>query len=783
MDKKDFIAIYEAETQDYLTRLDKGLVELEKDPDNLELITELNRAAHTLKGSARVFGFYEIQEIAHRIEDIFEKVSQKRLVFSPQVADRIFKGLDVVRGIAEKIVKEERIDVDISETCKELEQCFSAETESEEDKPQTEVRRQRTKNKEPKKETGKQQYTKTGNPKSVKSSAQAGEEIKKAPKKVPLKETQSSASEDIQKLTPPEEYIRVPLSRVNKLLNLVGEMVINKMKSSAKIARAKRLFTLSKQVQKRISGLGETIKKNFPSEDTEAAKLFSQCDTDIQRLKEDALGLYDNISTEAFHLDPVIDELQARMKEIRMLPCATIFEGFPRMVRDIASQEAKEINLEISGEGTELDKKILEGIKTPLMHILRNCIDHGIETPEKRIKLDKPRIGTIKLSAYHEAGNVIIAIEDDGRGIDVDEIKQTVLKKHLVPNEELEVMTEKEILNLVFMNGFSTSPIITDVSGRGIGLDIVRRDIGHLKGRVILDARKDKGTNCTLILPLTIAIIQVLLIKSQGILFALPVSSIEESLKVNMEEVSTIEGKMAIQVRGHAVPVVRLDEVLGLPETQLNEDNQQKSMFPVVIANSLDKHVGFIIDEIIGEEEIFIKSLGEHLGKIKNVSGATILGTGEVVVILDVADLVDQSRLSHPAVAVKKPSPENMQKAKRILVVEDALSTRELEKSILETHGYHVDTAVNGLDGLDRITQGQYDLVVSDIKMPRMDGFEFCKTLKKNDEYKDIPVVMVTSMEKEEDKRRGIEVGASAYIIKRVFDQGSLLDTIERLIG
>jgi len=773
-EKKDLIAIFKVETDDHLTKLDKGLVELEKHPENTELVRELNREVHTLKGAARVFGFVEIQDIAHRIEDIFEKVAQERAAFSSPIAERIFRGLDAIRTILEKIVGGEKVDVDVSDVCRELEECISEE-------PPIREQKKKDRGQKGEKETvGAQEKEKVSQKPQMKAQGQGTryEEKKPVDAVVPRLNEAVVTHQSAQM----EEYIRVPLSRVNKLLYLVGEMVINKMKSSAKIAQAKRLSKLSKEAQKSIFGVSEAIKRDFSRQDGEVTKLLSQCDAQIQKLREDTVDLHDNVSTEAFHLDPVIDELQAKMKEIKMLPLSTIFEGFPRMVRDIASQKGKEVNLEISGDKTELDKKVLEGIKTSLIHILRNCIDHGIEEPDARVALGKPQYGTIKISAFHEADNVVIAIEDDGKGMEIEGIKQTALKKRLVSSDDLEKMTEKEILNIVFMDGYSTSPIITDVSGRGIGLDIVRRDIRDLKSQVILDTERNKGTRFTLVLPLTISIIQVLLVRIQGMLFALPMLPIAESLKINMEDVSTIEGRMAIQVREHIVPVVKLSEVLELPPTR-DEGGKTKDEVPVVIATSLDRRVGFIVDEIVGEDEVFIKSLGEHLGKVKNVSGASLMGSGEVVVVLDIADVIANSAFSHPGVTGERPIPKKRRKEKRILVVEDAFSTRELEKSILETQGYFVDTAVDGLDALDRMTGTRYDLIVSDIEMPRMDGFELCKALKEKEEYKDIPVVMVTALDKEEDKRRGIEAGAAAYIVKSAFEQTNLLDTVERLIG
>jgi len=743
---KNLIALFKVETDDHLIKLDNGLVDLEKQPDNLELVRSLNREVHTLKGAARVFGFIKIQDIAHRIEDIFEEVGGKRVVFSSLMADRIFKGLDAIRTILEKVVQEKEIDVDVSGLCRDLEACLAAKKEI-----GTPRKSEPTKEQEGGKTQG-----------EVVNLMSQGEN--------PLLSAQR------------DEYIRVPLSRVDKLLYLVGEVVINKMKSSAKIAQAKKLSKLSKEVQKSIFSLGEAIKKEFSPHDGEVTKWLSQCDAQIHKLREHTLMLYDHVSIEAFHLDPVIDELQARVKEIKMLPLSTVFDAFPRMVRDIASQQGKEINLVISGEETELDKKVIEGIKTSLIHILRNCIDHGIEEPEVRIAFGKPKYGTIKISAFHEGDNVVITVEDDGRGIDTDQITQTALKKRLATSEDLKGMTDKEVLNIVFMNGYSTSPIVTDVSGRGMGLDIVRQDIINLKGRVILDTQKNRATKFTLVLPLTIAIIQVLLVKVQNMLFALPMLSVTESVKVNMEDVSTIEGRMAIPFREHIVPLVRLNEVLGLPPARDEEGNAKKTML-VVMVTSLDRRVGFIVDEILGDEEVFIKSLGKHLGKVKNVSGAIIMATGEVAVVLDIEDLLAHNALSPQMVKEKMPPPKVKRKEKRILVVEDAFSTRELEKSILETHGYLVDTAVDGLDALNRITGNKYDLIVSDIEMPRMDGFELCKTLKKNEGFKDIPFVMVTALQKEEDKRRGMEVGAAAYIVKSAFEQTNLLDTIERLVG
>jgi two-component system chemotaxis sensor kinase CheA len=761
-DMKDLIAMFRVESEEHLTKLDHGLIALEKQPDDLELVKELNRVVHTLKGAARVFGFVEVQDIAHRIEDIFDEIAKRRIVFSPSVSERIFRGMDTIRTLLEVIVQNKTVDMDLSHLCRELEECIS-------DPQGASLQRRRGKDHKKRKEG--QVPREEGLPDECREGEKKRDSIADRVDEMELSALSAQS----------EEYIRVPLSKVDKLLYLVGEVVINKMKTSAINAEAKRLSKLSKQLQKGIISLNEVIKKELPSHHEEVIKLLSQSDAQVGKLKENTLRLCDQIAMESFQMDPIIDEMQTMIKEIKMLPLSTIFKGFPRMVRDISLQQGKEVDLVISGEETELDKKVIDGIKTSLVHLLRNCIDHGIEKPEVRAAAGKPRRGTIKVSAFHKADNVVIEVEDDGRGLDIDQVKQTVLKKRLMSDLELENMTDQELRNLIFMNGFSTSSSVTEVSGRGMGLDIVRRDILRLKGQVLLDTQKDKGTTFTLVLPLTIAIIQVLLVKVQGMLFALPMPYILECVKFNLNGVSTLEGRMAIQIREQIVPLVRLDDVLGLPPPKEEEMLTKESL--AVITASLDRKIGFIVDEIAGEEEAFIKSLGRHLGKVKNVSGAIIMPNGHVVVVLDIGDLIAHSAVSLSPEARRAPASKPMRKEKRILVVEDAFSTRELEKSILETHGYFVDTAVDGLDALDRVTSSRYDLIVSDIEMPRMDGFKLCEALKKNDEYKDIPVVMVTTLQKEEDKRRGIEIGAAAYLVKSTFNQMDLLDTIERLVG
>jgi chemotaxis protein histidine kinase CheA len=693
IDKSKFMATFIAEAEEHLTKLNNDLVKLEKDPENSELINELNRESHTLKGAARMMGFSDMQDVAHSIEDIFAAIANGKYLFNSEIVDKVFKYLDIIKEMLAKI-------------------------------------------------SGK----KTSEP------------------EIPKKET-PVISEPAQPKVPQllaDEYIKIPMSRINKLMNLVGEMVIGRTKVAYKVSCAKKLNRMIKQHRKSISSIVEQS----------SAPMLHQLGLEAEKIKDELEALGENMSSEATQIDPIINDLQDLVRQMRMLPVLTIFDTYPRLVRDIAEMQKKNIDFEVFGESTEIDKKVLEEINPALIHILRNCVDHGIS--EK---------GKIKISAYHEGGHVVIEVSDDGRGIDIEKVKETALKKNIITKEDLEKMQETDILNMIFLPGFSTSPIITDISGRGVGLDVVKVQVQKLRGQIGINSVKNKGTKVSIKLPLTIAIIPALIIKSEGEVFAMPMLSVEESIKVKPQDVNTIEGKPAIDLRGHVVPMVKLSDILGIPLANVKENVEKKiSEFHVIIASSLNKKIGFIVEDILGQDEIYVKPIGEYMGKIKNIEGATISGTGEVIIVLDVPDLIENSKAVKVETSGLHPEIKKVIK-KKILVVEDSLTTRELERGILSAQGYDVDTAVDGLDGINKLSQNIPDLVVTDVQMPRMDGFELCRTLKNNNEYKHIPVVIITALEKEEDKRKGIEVGADAYITKSTFDQRNLLGTIERLIG
>lgn len=732
-DYSQFIGVFTAEAKDHLEKLNEGVLLLEKNPKKLKIVDELFRAAHSLKGAARTVGFGEIADISHEVEDILSALRDREVQFDSELANQVFSRLDAIKDLIGKIVSGEDMNSD------------------------------------------------SGDPAPVEAADRSPSHNSADSHFDEAAEDDAVPPDQPKKNVPVEEYIRVPLKRINTLLNLGGELVINKIKSTQKVSSFRRAIKSAKDMQKRLATIGEHLREIDGASSGNFAGMLHQCGRDAERVRGELETIFDDVMGEALHVDPIVDELQQHIKQIRMLPCSTLFAEFPRLVRDIAREQGKEVEFKMEGEETELDKKVLEGIKQPLIHILRNAIDHGLETPEERLAQGKPRSGTIRLLAFHRGANVVIEVQDDGRGFDLERIRSVAVKKGLISEAESEKIGEQDLQNFIFESGFSTSKFITDISGRGVGMDVVRSQIENLKGRVEIHSRNGQGSTIHTELPLTIAIIHVLLIKTGRKKFGIPLSAVEEMTRVLRTEIRSVENKMAFELRGHTVPLVRLDETLGLVPVP-EKDKARANVINIVIVNSLYGRVGFMVDELLGREEIYIKSLGSHLGKLRNVSGATILGTGEIIVILDPADLVMSSKTSVSNALQEQRTESEQKERKTVLIVEDSLTTRELMRSILESEGFRVDTAMDGLDGMEKVAQKHYDVIVSDLEMPRMNGLELCRSLKANESYKEIPFVFVTARGSEEEKRKGIEVGAQAYIAKGNFDQSNLISAINRLV-
>jgi two-component system chemotaxis sensor kinase CheA len=487
-------------------------------------------------------------------------------------------------------------------------------------------------------------------------------------------------------------------------------------------------------------------------------------------------------ASDAIYMGLVIDDLEQEIKRVRMLPLSTIAGTFGRMVRDVAHSAGKEAVLEIVGSDTELDKQVLEQIKDPLIHLLRNAVDHGVESPAQRERSGKPRVGKITLYAEQLAKNIVIRVSDDGAGLDFDAIRESIARRGVL---DVGSLTEADLKETIFQVGVSTSPIITDISGRGVGLDVVRRNVEALRGTVDVSSAPGpgEGTTFTLTLPLRLASSRGLLVRAAGEVFAVPLNNILRIERYTADEIVSLEGQDAITYDGQPLTLARLSDILELPPA--NGRREEQAIVAVIVA-AAERRMAFAVDGLVGEQEMVIKSMGTQLSRVGGIAGATVLGSRQVVLVLNVSDLIKlamrgtrRSALNTLAEPTIAPTGRAQ---KHILIVDDSITTRTLEKNILEAAGYVVRLATDGQEALSEIAStGLPDLIVTDVAMPRMNGFELTQRIKQDEQTMDMPVILVTSLDSDEDKAQGIEVGADAYIVKSSFDQDSLLETIEQL--
>ena len=801
-DRSLFIAKFAEEAREHLQKLSAGLLKLEQEPADIESTKLILRSAHTLKGSSRMLKFDDIGLLAHRMEDLLVDIRDGKVSYQPEIFDLLFACVDRMEDCLESIVAGQQEPQDVTALAEDVQRAQRGEP------LKTTPRRKGT---PPPVDEG--PPAATADPRDAAAvpsdeqdttevASEAVERAKKAPPPpprgavVPPRRLEPPAPGDggvglpvpdglTRRVSRPmkleatagvriEETVRIGMGKLDQAIRLAGELVVNQMKAKERESELKDLKRHARryyQLVQKLDELGERWQGIPIHEIVDGSNaLVAHLDDIYKRTRED-LALVERSVT----------GIQEELLSMRMLPVSTILDPFPRHVRELARELGKDVELVLEGEETELDKKILEKIGDAILHILRNAVDHGVEPPDVRRKLGKPPRGLILIRAEHESGIIKLVIEDDGAGLDLGAIRRKAISKGLITDAEQDSISDHELRGLIFSPDFSTAEIITDVSGRGVGLDVVKQRVEELKGAVSIDSEQGGGTKITITLPLTLASLRVLFVQSQDTRFAIPIDSVEETLKIPLEEVIQIVDRKAVRVRNQLVPLVHLGEVLRLPEPGLPAPSGHLFL---VIAHSAGDRIGIVVDVIAEESEVVLKPLPVHLRKIPHVSGLTISGRNEIILVLHVPDLVKAARrLKAIERAPAGEIPVAAGEAPLLLVVDDSLNTREIEKSILEAEGYRVDLAKDGLEALKKAREKRYDLVVTDIEMPRLDGFSLTAQLREDKDYHDVPVVIVTSKERDEDKRRGIEVGANAYIVKGSFDQSNLIDTVSSLIG
>lgn len=763
-DMKEIMEDFLIEAFELIEQIDHDLVELESNPEDLELLNRIFRVAHTVKGSSSFLNFDVLTELTHHMEDVLNKARKGELKITPDIMDVVLESVDMMKGLLESIRdngSDSAAGIDIKNICVRLTQISEGEAPSAAAEAPAAPSPEPVKEPEPvtpaveaapevsdaelsklsdseveaeierllkvrKAEDQARRASKGIAPKSPEEIAPAASAAPApAPKPAPSRERDadkkvpaaSSSSAVAQ-----EQTIRVEVKRLDHLMNLIGELVLGK----------NRLLKIYDDVEERYEG------EKFLEELNQVVSSLSLVTTDIQ----------------------------LAVMKTRMLPIAKVFNKFPRMIRDLSRDLGKQIDLEISGEETELDKSIVEEIGDPLVHIIRNSCDHGIEDPETRKAMGKPEKGLVQLKAYNEGNHIVVEIVDDGKGLDADMLKSKSIEKGIITEREADAMSEKEAFGLIFRPGFSTAAKVTNVSGRGVGMDVVKTNIEKLNGIIDIESEVGKGTVMKLKIPLTLAIIQSLLVGTQEEFYAIPLASVLETVRVPIDDIYTIDGKNVLRLRDEVLSLVRLSDVFGVEKVFDGGDHTY-----VVIIGVAEAKLGIIVDTLVGQEEIVIKSMGDYLQNIPGIAGATIRGDGRVTLIIDVGAMMEMAKdikvdiraeIEDSTKAKEKPSDY------KVLIVDDSKMDRTIMQKALEPTGVTIIEATNGVEALNVIKSGEhsFDAILIDIEMPRMDGYTLAGEIRKYSKYRNLPLIAVTSRTSKTDRLRGVEVGMTEYITK-----------------
>lgn len=742
IDDPELRSIFKIEFEENIQTLNNELLKLESDVFNTDALTKLMRTAHSMKGGARMIGLPDVVTLAHFFEDMLGAVKKEGVELKRHDFDRMYKAIDIIKSLVNEAVTGEAPNFVAALV---IDQIINGSGEPKtNDEPDSVIRQS-----------------------EIAADSQ------------PV--TQELQGDIIPAFS--IDTIRVASSKLDTLMDLSGELTVSKIQLALRLGKINDLSLLLEDSTRELNSIETAL---LPQR-SENPGLFSEVGLIINRLKNrfdsasvEIGNLSDGISEDNSRLNFVAYEFEEVIKNLRMLKLSNIFNLYPRMVRDISNELGKEVNFIIEGGDITADKKILEEMRDPLMHMIRNSIDHGIELPDEREQQGKPRAGTIKLSANHFAGHITITLEDDGKGLNEKSIIETALRKKLIDEEASKNLTHKQIHKLIFTPGFSTSKIITDVSGRGVGMEVVQANIDKLKGKINIESETKKSTRFIIELPLTLATLRVMTASVGNHIFAIPVDFIVSVIIVDVAEIFSMEARDTIVFRDEPITIVNLKTVLELEDIS---DSTRKNVttFQCIILSSMGEKAGFIVDSLIDEQEVLVKPLGFMLKRVKNVSGSTILVSGDVCMILNPNDLLKTVKSLSASEILETSTPESLRK-KRILLVEDSITTRTQEKRILESAGYDVVVAVDGLDGYQKLLINEIDAVVSDVEMPNLDGLSLTEKIRAEKKYLSLPVVLVTSLSSEEQKKRGLESGANAYLTKSGFDQKILIETLDRLL-
>lgn len=752
--------LFRLEVEHQTAILISGLLALEKDPRALQSCDVLMRAAHSLKGAARIVNLQDAVRVAHALEDCFAAAQQGRLRLGREATDHLLSAVDVLAHFA-KAAQATTPNLE-DEQSKEIQRVLNALTN----------------------------LLATSNPPtSAPVPASAGVEpvpegVSTATGASPTMRTPSPGLVPVpmsrQKHEMPERVVRLNADSLNRLLGLAGESLVESRWLRPFANSLQRLKRHQAELSQRLDELRSRLSDENLLESTEdqindLSRKVSDCQQFLtERIRE--LDIFDRQSAQ------LSQRLYLEALRTRMRPFADGTRRFPRMVRDLARSLGKEVRLEIAGQNTQVDRDILERLETPLAHLLRNAVDHGCETPEERLRAGKSAEAVIRLEARHSAGKLLVSVTDDGAGVQWERVRQAIKEKQLAIPAAADKLGEAELLDFLFAPGFSLKETVTEISGRGVGLDAVQSMVRNVRGSVRVNTQPGCGLRVQLQLPLTLSVLRALLVEVAEEPYAIPLTQITRALKLSRDRVEALEGFPHFRFRGEPVGLLTAHQVLECPPPQSTVGD-----LPVVVLGDRNARYGLVVDRFLGQRELVVQPLDKRLGKVRDISAAALMEDGSPILIIDVDDVIRsiEALLSggQPAKVDHVSHQSPAQRPKRVLTVDDSIVVRELERKLLSSHGYLADGAADGLDAWNALSAQAYDLVITDVDMPHMDGIELTTLIKQNPQLKSLPVLLVSYKDSARDRLRGLEAGADYYLTKGSFQDETLLQAVVDLIG
>lgn len=760
------LVIFRSEATEQVQAMSSSLLLLEGLPAEgahyQDTIETIFRQAHSLKGAARAVKFTPIELLCQPLESILSALRDKSLLLSTALVDLLHQAIKLIADLTPLSLEEARTHQPrVSMMVRQLERALASPDEN--------------------KQIPAQSLPPVSPSLALTTSAVISTELSST-------ESSHQQNPDVAPAHPRSSKVistvRIATAKLDAVMRLAEEMLTPRLALEQRVTELQQVADdigvwrkQSKELQRLLSPLQRELEQQ---DNPTLRKLLDYVADEQVRMR----ALQDQVTTtlratanDRRTLAAMTENLQHRVKDMQLLPCAPLLEAFALQARELAREQDKNVVVTTQGGNIEVDRRLLEEIKDPLIHLARNCIDHGIEKSDERHRLKKSSSGNINVAiAQRDSNKITLTITDDGAGIDADQLVSSALARGLITAEEAKDLSKTAAMELMFRSGLSTSKLITDVSGRGLGMAIVKEKIEQLGGNIAIASEAGQGTTFTIVLPINLATFRGLLVTVAEQTFILPSVYVDCALRIATEDIHHINLGHTVNVHGQAMALVWLHDFLSRPRSSVDDS---ESVLAVVLGRG-DQRVAFRVDEVLGEQEVLVKGLGPQLRRVRNISGASVLGNGTVAAVLNVVDLLDAA--AHPLQLTPPVAAPAASRQQSILVVEDSITSRSLMKNILETAGYQVVTAVDGIDAYTTLKTQPFDLVVSDVDMPRMNGFDLTAKLRADNQLAEIPVILVTTLDSREDRERGVDAGANAYIVKSSFDQNNLLEVIQRLI-